>query len=335
MTKFQCFSFQIEIQCKSGFSDEINGPQDWVVVCAQQRRMREIKRWKIQYWTFVCIQWQLAGSRQNFDCLIKVKPAIKGATFLNQNVTTVHTWKLDDNIGRLTNIEKMWLGNKVDSHSPPLVNSSIGDEEMKRWKQLKNGANGSSVFRIHVESELKLGLSVSITLLPPGGGAGIRSLKLEQNWEISNQVVPGELGFNIVTVILIIMWLSEKQRIIIQTIYQVLGWPACMVVPSVALVSPHQNLRNTSHRRCHCHHLGYHTNRHLGYHTYQSSSWLPMYQSSSWLPITNLQVDFLAKLSLGLSLSDQRSPDPAPRTRWDVSDYDEIVWHVVVTLTEM
>merc|ERR1719445_1620949 len=30
------------------------------------------------------------------------------------------------------------------------------------------------------------------------------------------------------------------------------------------------------------------------------------------------EVDFLAKLSLGLSLADQqRSPDPAPRTRWD------------------
>jgi len=29
------------------------------------------------------------------------------------------------------------------------------------------------------------------------------------------------------------------------------------------------------------------------------------------------EVDFLAKLSLGLSLTDQRSPDPAPRTRWD------------------
>ena len=99
-----------------------------------------------------------------------------------------------------------------------------------------------------------------------------------------------------------------------------------MVVPSVALVSPHQNLRNTSHRRSHCHHLGYHTNLHLGY---QCANLHLGYQC------TNLQVDFLAKLSLGLSLSDQRSPDPAPRTRWDVSDYDQIVWHVGVTLIEI
>ena len=35
----------------------MKGPQDWVVVCAKQKRMSEIKRSKIQYWSFLCIQY--------------------------------------------------------------------------------------------------------------------------------------------------------------------------------------------------------------------------------------------------------------------------------------
>ena len=159
-------------------------------------------------------------------------------------------------------------------------------------------SNGTAVFRIHIESELKLGLSVSITLLLLMlSEGGIRN-------KIGIERFPAELGFNKLSQPSSLCHiLSEKHGIKIDTVLivnvsQVLDWPACMVAPSVVLASLPQNLRSTSHRRCRqkCHNLG-------------------------WNP-SNLQVDFLAKLSLGLSLSEQRSPDPAPRTRWDVSDDD-------------
>ena len=194
---------------------------------------------------------------------------------------------------------------------------------MKRWKPLKYGANGTSVFRIHIESELKLGLSVSITLLAPGGGAGIRSkfktwtklgdFKSGCAWWAGIQHRHSHPHYNV-----IIRKAADHNPVNLPgaRLAGLYGCPIC----GLGLTPPE---------------LEEHFTQEVPPAT--SPSWLPWlsYQSSSWLPINNLQVDFLAKLSLGLSLSDQRSPDPAPRTRWDVSDYDEIVWHVVVTLTEM
>ena len=37
------------------------------------------------------------------------------------------------------------------------------------------------------------------------------------------------------------------------------------------------------------------------------------------------QVDYLTKLSLGLSIAEQRNPDQAPRTRWEVGGFLYIV----------
>ena len=184
---------------------------------------------------------------------------------------------------------------------PPHVNR---DDEIKRWK-LKYGANGSAVFRIHIESELKLGLSVSITpqLLvrvesetnPKLSKIGIERFQIR---------LPGELGFNIVTVLLNIC--HQKIIVIIGTVLMVILSLRCPTGRPIWL--PH--LRTWSHSP----RTG--GTLHTGGACHQK-----LYQQLHQCHRHHLQVDFLAKLSLGLSLSEQRSPDPAPRTRWDVSDY--------------